>query len=357
MGWNNPPVPWAEFERKLSGGTRAPKAAPAAPDAAQLQRSMPAPDAGRGPRHGGCPTPSCTRTPTSASSTAPPPPRNCCAKSARLGLHGLAITDHDGLYGIVRMAEAAEQFDIATVFGAELSLGLGAPQNGVPDPEGSHLVVLARGEDGYHRLAAALTAAQLAGGEKGRPVYDLDRAGRTRGGPVERADRMPQGQRCGRRSAAEQGTADATDRERAAEREVRRLVDLFGARPGARRADRPGIPARLRPQRRPGRHRRSACPCRPSPPATCTTPTPRQHALAGALAAVRARRSLDEHGRLAAGIRRRAPAEAERRWPPGSPATPARSSARWRWPTTSASSCAPPGPACRSRRCRPGTPR
>src|SRR5690606_13158705 len=46
--------------------------------------------------------------------------------------------------------------------------------NGVPDPEGDHLVVLARGEEGYHRLSGALTHAQLAGGEKGRPVYDLE---------------------------------------------------------------------------------------------------------------------------------------------------------------------------------------
>lgn len=34
--------------------------------------------------------------------------------------------------------------------------------------------MLARGEEGYHRLAAAMTHAQLAGEEKGRPVYDLD---------------------------------------------------------------------------------------------------------------------------------------------------------------------------------------
>ena len=80
----------------------------------------------------------------------------------RLGLHALAITDHDGFYGIVRFAEAAETYEVKTVFGAELSLGLTDPQNGEPDPEGSHLLVLARGKEGYHRLAAAITQAQLA---------------------------------------------------------------------------------------------------------------------------------------------------------------------------------------------------
>ncbi|MEB0307525.1 PHP domain-containing protein, partial [Cryobacterium sp. 10I1] len=69
----------------------------------------------------------------------------------------------------------AESFpNLATIFGAELSLGLGEPQAGVPDPVGSHLLVLARGQAGYHRLAAALTSAHLAGGEKGRPVYDIE---------------------------------------------------------------------------------------------------------------------------------------------------------------------------------------
>ena len=48
------------------------------------------------------------------------------------------------------------------------------PQNGVADPEGQHLLVLARGVEGYHRLAAAITEAQLRGDEKGRPLYDLD---------------------------------------------------------------------------------------------------------------------------------------------------------------------------------------
>ena len=101
-------------------------------------------------------------------------PEELVEEAVRLDLRAIALTDHDGLYGIVRFAEAAEATSVKTVFGAELSLDLPAPQKGVPDPVGSHLLVLARGEAGYHRLAGALTAAQLAGQEKGRPVYDLD---------------------------------------------------------------------------------------------------------------------------------------------------------------------------------------
>ncbi len=66
--------------------------------------------------------------------------------------------------------------------GAELSLGLTGPQNGVADPEGTHLLVLARGTAGYHRLAAAITRAQLRGAEKGRPVYDLEELAADAGG-------------------------------------------------------------------------------------------------------------------------------------------------------------------------------
>ena len=110
-------------------------------------------------------------------------PEELLEQASELGLTAIALTDRDGLYGIVHMAEAAEVYpQIATVFGAELSLGLTAPPLGVAEPEGATLTVLVRREEGYHRLAAALTAAQLAGGEKGRPTYDLaDLAARAEG--------------------------------------------------------------------------------------------------------------------------------------------------------------------------------
>ena len=101
-------------------------------------------------------------------------PESLIEEAARLRLAGLALTDHDGFYAAARFAEAAKAYDLPTVYGAELSLGLTAPQNGVADPEGEHLLVLARGVEGYHRLSAAITDAQLRGDEKGRPVYDLD---------------------------------------------------------------------------------------------------------------------------------------------------------------------------------------
>ncbi len=101
-------------------------------------------------------------------------PEQLVAEGLRLGLSALALTDHDGFYGVVRFCEAAQDTDLKTLYGAELSLGLPEPQIGVPDPVGEHLLVLAREQEGYRRLAGRLTDAQLAGREKGRPVYDLD---------------------------------------------------------------------------------------------------------------------------------------------------------------------------------------
>jgi error-prone DNA polymerase len=102
------------------------------------------------------------------------PPEELVAEAARLGVETVAITDHDGMYGVVQFAQAARAAGIGTVFGAELSLDLTKPRGGEPDPPGRHLLVLAKDPEGYARLCGAITAAQLAGGEKGRPVYDFD---------------------------------------------------------------------------------------------------------------------------------------------------------------------------------------
>ncbi len=177
MGFHNPSIPWSEMERLLSDRRR-PAGVPA--------------DADGGDSPGWSRKRGTYRSPPIARPDDPVPyaelhahssfsfldgassPEELAEEAEHLGLHALAITDHDGFYGIVRFAEAAEQFAVKTVFGAELSLELPRPQNGEPDPAGTHLLVLARGDEGYHRLASAITHAQLAGAEKGKPVYDLD---------------------------------------------------------------------------------------------------------------------------------------------------------------------------------------
>jgi error-prone DNA polymerase len=153
----------------------------------------------------------------------------------RLGLEALALTDHGGLYGVVRFAEAAGEIGLRTVFGAELTLSpssqsgdagpKASPRAGggrtlpLPDPTGSHLVLLARDPEGYARLARALSEGQLAGGVKGEPRFDLESAGSHAGGHWV----VLTGCRKGAVPAAvvEAGPS-------AAARELRRLMEVFG---------------------------------------------------------------------------------------------------------------------------------
>ena len=92
-------------------------------------------------------------------------PDDLAAEAARLSLAALAVTDHDGLYGAVRFALAAREHALPTVFGAELTLAR--------DEHDQHLVILAEGAVGYARLARAISEAQLAG-EKGAPRTSVD---------------------------------------------------------------------------------------------------------------------------------------------------------------------------------------
>ena len=295
MGFDNPPVPWSELERVLSG--RRPDPTPPnvdGGDSPAWSRKRPAyakPPVLR-------PDVSVPYAELHAHSSysfldGASSPEDLVEEAERLGLHALALTDHDGFYGIVRFAEAAEAFALRTVFGAELSLELTRPQKGEADPEGPHLVVLARGEEGYHRLAGAITAAQLRGAEKGRPVYDLE----------ELAEHSGAGGRSGSsdghwavltgcRKGAVRRALEAEGVEGAA-RELDRLVALFG---------RGSVHVELTDHGDPLDTRRNdalaalAADRRLSVIATNNAhyAAPERARLAAAVAAVRANRSLDE---------------------------------------------------------------
>ncbi|WP_028479269.1 error-prone DNA polymerase [Nocardia sp. CNY236] len=195
MGWGNGPPSWTEMERILSGRPN--------PGARYSG------DGGDSPawsRARGCYRPEPVRR--AVEPTVPYAelhahsaysfldgacqPEELVQEAVRLGLDAIALTDHDGFYGTVRFAEAAKEWGMPTVFGAELSLGMhpgphesgtegghcgvpaSAPRTGTPDPVGSHLLVLARGQEGYRRLSREIATAHMAAGEKGILRYDLD---------------------------------------------------------------------------------------------------------------------------------------------------------------------------------------
>jgi error-prone DNA polymerase len=168
MSGFNPRTPWSELERRLSDR--------AAPD----DRPVSVGSWGRADRI----LPDCpTDTPPDSSASNPPdsppqPPRppayvpagtpyaelhvhsdfsfldgasepeELVETAVAAGLAGLALTDHNGLYGAPRFAAAAAESGLPTVFGSELSIGLTDRIPGQVDPAAAHLLVLARGGAG-----------------------------------------------------------------------------------------------------------------------------------------------------------------------------------------------------------------
>jgi error-prone DNA polymerase len=328
MGWGNPAVSWSEMERILAGRPARPSSGKDAgsPEVDGPGTLHPAdvttvPVREESPRRssrdvlhpgdgGDSPAWSRTRAPyrppsgTTGGTTATTipfaelhthstysfldgasQPEELVEEAHRLGLEAVALTDHDGMYGVVRFAEAARELGVRTVFGAELSIGLSAPQNGVADPEGEHLLVLARDPAGYRAISRAITeAAMHDDAEKGRPVHDLERTAATL------ADRVVVLTGCRKghvRRALDAGGPDA------AARALDRLVGLFGAESVAVELTDHGLPVDVeRNDLLAGLAARAGLPTVASTAAHYATPD--RARVAAALGAVRARRSLDE---------------------------------------------------------------
>ena len=217
-------------------------------------------------------------------------PEELAEEAARLGLEALGICDHNGFYGVVRFAEAAREVGLPTVFGAELTLtddlapGESPERPGPPDPPGRHLVVLARDPIGYARLATAISTAQMAG-RKAAPRIDFA----TLAGILGRDHHLVL-------TGCRKGTvphALVQDGPAAARRELGRLVDAFG---------RENVAVELWDHHDPTDGVRNDALAQLGITAGVEViatnnvhyDTPARRHLATALAAVRARRSLDE---------------------------------------------------------------
>ncbi|TQR83433.1 error-prone DNA polymerase [Mycobacterium hodleri] len=223
MGWNDGPSTWGEMQRVLTSkprraGSRLPEPTGDGGDSPAWSRKRGSYERPDGHRRTGTSTPYAELHAHSAFSflDGASTPEELVEEAARLNLRAIALTDHDGLYGVVRFAEAARELDVQTVFGAELSLG-NVPRTEVPDPPGPHLLVLARGPEGYRRLSRELATAHLAGGEKGKPRYDFDALTEAAGGHWQiltgcRKGHVRQALSTGGPAAAEAALADLVDR-------------------------------------------------------------------------------------------------------------------------------------------------
>lgn len=77
-------------------------------------------------------------------------PEDLVEAAAQLCYPALALTDHNGLYGIVRFNQVAQRKGVRPIFGAEITLDTGR-----------HLVLLIKDEGGYANLSQLITAGQL----------------------------------------------------------------------------------------------------------------------------------------------------------------------------------------------------
>ncbi len=99
-------------------------------------------------------------------------------RATELELPALALTDRDGVYGVVELVEEAGRAGVKPVAGAEVTV---APAPGLPPvagPDGRpvdrfHLTLLADGPEGYASLCRLLTRAHL-DNERGSPCASWD---------------------------------------------------------------------------------------------------------------------------------------------------------------------------------------
>jgi len=139
MGWSNSNLPWAEFERRLSGRE------PIVVDPVTIEYG----DGGDAPawtrkRDRYQPRPGMVAGESTVDYVelhchtnfsfldGASQPVDLVEEAVQLGLSGLAVTDHDGFYGVVQFSAAAREHKLPTVFGAELSLGCRAHRTGSP---------------------------------------------------------------------------------------------------------------------------------------------------------------------------------------------------------------------------------
>ena len=249
VGFNNPSWTWSELEAALSGKRRDGRA-PGSPSwnaggdgpawSRRRQPFEPPDDVAAGRRPGTVPYAELHCHSNFSFLDGASHPEELATEAARLGLDALALTDHNGFYGVVRFAEAARAVGLPTVFGAELTLTPGLapdqhvtlleeetttqvatgriPDLAVPDPPGDHLVLLADGPTGYARLSRTLSLGHLAG-EKGAPQFTLADVARHTAGHVWALTGCRKG--AVPRALVEEGPS-------AARRELQRLIEAFG---------------------------------------------------------------------------------------------------------------------------------
>ncbi len=89
-------------------------------------------------------------------------PEELVVAAASLGYSGVALTDHNGLYGSMAFAQEAKQLGLQAITGAEVTLA-----------DGAHVTLLAETPQGYANLCRLLTEAHLGRADRRDPRLDF----------------------------------------------------------------------------------------------------------------------------------------------------------------------------------------
>src|SRR5437764_5080680 len=89
-------------------------------------------------------------------------PEQLALTASQLGYSGLALTDHNGLYGSLAFAHEAKQLGLQAITGAELTL-----------VDGSHVTLLAETPEGYANLCRLITETHLVRADRRDPRLDF----------------------------------------------------------------------------------------------------------------------------------------------------------------------------------------
>lgn len=100
-------------------------------------------------------------------------PEDLVKRASEVRLSALGLTDHNGFYGFVKFNQAAKEYGLRAIFGAELSLESTKKRSNSINPTGEHLIILTKNIQGYKSLAHAISVAQL-NGEKDNPKFSLE---------------------------------------------------------------------------------------------------------------------------------------------------------------------------------------